>query len=123
MKKLYILIAATSILFTAACKKDGSAGSSNLVAISFVNATAGSEALVPKFGNINLIYSTVDYSSIVDYGASGLFSWRSGSTTISLTPITDTTHTLFSGNLNLQAGGIYSLYLTGTVARPDTVFM
>jgi hypothetical protein len=99
MKKLYILIAATSILFTAACKKDGSAGSSNLVAISFVNATAGSEALVPKFGNINLIYSTVDYSSIVDYGASGLFSWRSGSTTISLTQITDTTHTLFSGKV------------------------
>lgn len=123
MKKLYILLAATSILFTAACKKDGSTGSSNLAAISIVNATAGSAALVPKFGNINLIYSTVGFASRVNYGASNLFSWPGGSTTISLAQTTDTTHTVFAGNLNLQVGGIYSLYLTGTVAQPDTVFM
>jgi hypothetical protein len=123
MKKLYILLAAITILFTTACKKDGSAGSSNLAAISFVNATVSSAALVPKFGNTNLIYSQIGFASRVNYGASNLFSWPGGSTTISLTQATDTTHTVFAGNLNLQAGGIYSLYLTGTVAQPDTVFM
>jgi hypothetical protein len=122
MKKLYILLVAISTIF-AACKKDGSTGTSNLAAVSFVNATAGSSALVPKFGNINLIYSTLGASGKVNYGASSLLSWRGENTTLSFVQTTDTTHTLFTANLNLQIGGVYSLYLTGTVAQPDTVFM
>ena len=122
MKKLFILPAACSLLF-AACKKDSTTGTSSIAAVSFVNATTGSTPLVVKYGNTNIIYSAVTAGNKISYGASSLLSWVNGSNTVSFVQSTDTTHTLFTGNLNVQTGGIYSLYLTGTANQPDTVFI
>jgi hypothetical protein len=79
--------------------------------------------VVYKFNSPNLIYSAVSSSNKINYGASNVFSLVAGDITTALVQSADTTHALFSGTLNLQNNGIYSLYLCGTTAQPDTVFM
>lgn len=122
MKKFLALLAAISVLLFA-CNKNNLPLASVAASLSFANTTVGSAPLVTKFGNVNLIYSTVTTANKISYGVSNTFSEIGGGQTVSFIQTTDTTHTLFTGNLNLQTGGIYSLYLTGTVAQPDTVFI
>lgn len=121
MKKLLTLAAISVLLF--ACSKNDVSPASTLAALSFVNATVGSAPLAAKFNSNTLIFSTLASGNKISYGASNLFSAFGGTNAISFIQTTDTSHTLFASTLNLQTGGIYSLYLTGTVAQPDTVFM
>jgi len=122
MKKRFILLAATcGSLF--ACTKSNILPSSTVASLSFVNATVGSSPVVYKLNNLNINYSTVASGNKINYGASSLFPLVAGNVPLAFSQSTDTLHTLFTGALNLQSSGIYSLYLIGTAAQPDTVFM
>ena len=122
MKKLHILITSISLLFFS-CKKNAVVPDSAVASLSFVNATVGSAPLAANFNNQTIIFSLLASGNKINYGASNLFSPLAGSNTISFMQATDTIHSLFTGTLNLQSGGIYSLYLANTTSAPDTVFM
>jgi len=121
MKKILTLLAISGML--AACKQNNLPPANVSASLSFANAIVGSAPLVSKFGNVNIIYSAVTSVNKISYGGSSTFSEASGIIPVSFIQTTDTTHTLFTDNLNLQTGGVYSLYMTGTVAQPDTVFI
>ena len=106
-----------------ACKKTAVPPASIVASLSFVNATVGSSPVVVRIGNPNTIYSTLASTNKLSYGTSNVFSPVSGNTSIALVQSTDTLNTLFIGTLNLQNANVYSLYLTGTIAQPDTVFI
>jgi len=123
MKRLLTNLAVASILL-AGCAKSSVNPPSTAAALSFVNATVGSPPLIAHFSNnTKITYSTFSTSNRINYGGSNLYAPVSGTVGLSLVEATDTTQNLFSGNLNLQNNNVYSLYLTGTAASPDTVFI
>jgi len=105
------------------CSKNTVPPNSTVAALSFVNATVGASPVVVRVGNPNTIYSTLAAANKLSYGSSNLFSPTAGINSFSFVQTTDTTHTLFTANLNLQNASIYSFYLAGTVSQPDTVFI
>jgi len=121
MKKLLMLLTVMGVLLFA-CKKNADLPASAVASLSFVNATIGSAPLATRFNDQTIIFSSLSAANKINYGASNLFSPIAGTNSISFIQATDTTHSLFAGTLNLQTNGVYSLYLTGTTAQPDTLF-
>jgi len=118
MRHYYILIAVVGCLFLA-CKKSNNTG--GLASFNLINADPNlASAYVYFTGPDTAFYvqqSTVSYGSAVQYGAS------TGSSPVALFSTQDTLKPLFKGDFLLKPGGIYSLYLCGTEATPDTLFM
>ena len=119
MKKNIILFLVTIPGFILSCKKDNTVPIDS--SLDIINAAANipsvvvnfSEAAIPFYQNQAFVY----YSSSLEYG------FPSGVTPIVIVSSSDTTKPIFQGNLNLAAGGIYSLYLIGQSQKPDTFLM
>lgn len=99
------------------CHKSGSIVAPSSVTI--VNALAGSDPIVPVFGIGNP--PNFENAVQINYGSSQVYSPLSGNTSLSIKPITDTNHSIFNGNLDLKPGGIYSIYFSGNLTKPDTL--
>jgi len=119
----FFLMTAIAITSLFSCKKSALSPNSTVASLSVVNATVGASPVVVRIGNPNTIYSTLTSANKLNYGTSNLFSPIAGTNAFSFVQTTDTTHTLFSANLSLQNANVYSLYLVGTVAQTDTVFI
>jgi hypothetical protein len=93
-----------------------------------VNAMPASNPVVPRLGSdtsgryFNSPVSGRNIAS-VSYGASQLYSIGPGQTSLMVVPITDTTFNIFSSNLTLESGTIYSFYLSGDTAHADTMLV
>lgn len=126
IKKTSILLGIMLTLygFTSCIKTNGPTGASSL---NIINAIPGSNPLVTNFQplssskiqNILMWYSTalqIDYGSCKEIGS------YNGMTHLSLSQIDDTLTSIYSLNLNMKVGSIYSLFLTGTdTLHVDTV--
>src|SRR5258708_7212219 len=121
-----IIFAFGILIFMGSCRK-------NIITVTptatliLVNATAGGTTVKVNWTNVankstsqyyNQISTTVGYGANFGYG---VLSGRPVPFTIVAT--TDTINPIFSANLNLSNGGIYSLYLAGKVGAVDTVFV
>jgi len=106
-----------------ACKKTTLPPASNVAGFNFINATVGVNPLFVQFNNKSVIFSTLTTANKLSYGSTNLFSPLSGNVIISFIQTTDTTHTLFQGNFNLQKFNTYSFFLTGNVNQPDTLLL
>ena len=112
-------------LLLASCTKQGDPpGTASLI---IVNTVVGSQPLVTNFsGTKPITYYTARqliYKAFNDYN--NLFSAYSGLQQLALYQYPDTTeksNPLFNLTLDLPVGSIHSLFLTGTVNTPDTVF-
>ena len=120
--KTKIILAVSTLAGLLACKKTVNLPANNLASLNFVNTTVGSASLATKFNNKNIIFSNFSANE-VGYGSSHIFSPFSGNNIISFIQSSDTLHNLFQGKFQFQKGGIYTLFLTGTVSQPDTVFI
>ncbi len=120
-KLLSVIIIVSAVLL--ACKKNDFPATTQLSSVSFANATIGVATIIPQFNKPSIVYSTVTTAYKVNYGASNVYSVTPGTVSANFVQLTDTTRTLFSTNLVFQDRNIYSFYLTGTAAKPDTVFI
>jgi hypothetical protein len=109
------LILITGLL--ASCKQNNVVPSNS--AINIINASTDIPTAAVTFANNPIPY--YQQQALVNYSSSLEFGKPAGALPISLVSSTDTTHTFFSGNLNLAPGKIYSLYLCGTLPKPDTL--
>jgi hypothetical protein len=113
------------ILFCNGCKKNNDQPG-DISSLNIVNAIPGSDNLVTNFNGITgkMVDTFRWYNTAlqIGYGSSQIISSYSGATPLSLSQISDTLHSLYAGTLNLPAGTIHTLFLTGTVASPDTLF-
>ncbi|QEC43482.1 hypothetical protein [Pseudobacter ginsenosidimutans] len=98
------------------------------VSLTVVNAVVGSNTLRPNFTGTGTIRYIDTWP--ISYGifnlSSNLYSREAGITTLGLFQMPDTLakdQPLFNLQLNLPEASIHSLYLTGTVAEPDTMLI
>ena len=106
------------IFFVTACKKNNSNG--GLAALNIINANTNAPSVLVYLTDYpNSFYQNrapVYYGSALEYGT------PAGINPLSIYKKTDTVKPLFRTTLNLNAGGIYSLYLAGTAPQIDTIF-
>lgn len=102
------------------CNKDNPAPPAS-ASLTVVNAIVGSAALYTNFsGKQQLQY----YKTAQQIAANGFleFGGYVGDVPLSLSQITDTLHTVYSSTLTIEPNSIHSLFLTGTLAAPDSYF-
>ena len=102
-------------------------------ALTIVNAIPGSNNLLMNFignngskttGNFTLYNSEYKNNGGIGYGSYQEISPYSGTTNLSIVQISDTFQFISNVTLNLQIGGIYSFFLTGTdTLHVDTMFI
>lgn len=123
----YILVPAALMVLIASCKKD-ILPAINSASLTIVNALPNSNNLVTNFTGSNASKITPDTlqwyirALQIGYGGFSEIPYYSGSTPLLLAQITDTTHSVFNGVLDLPANTIHSLFVTGALATPDTLF-
>lgn len=123
MKKYLMIGTAMVMMAIAGCKNTDVSPASTVASFNFTYATINGSPLVIQFNNKPVIFSSLTTVNELNYGAANLFSPVSGNVTTAFIQSTDTTHTLFKGTFNLQNANTYSLFLTGTVNQPDTLFI
>ena len=114
------------ILSFTSCTKTADISPSS-TAFTIVNAIVGSSNLVTNFnsnGGGKILDTLKWYNTAlqISYGSCQEISSCSGVTPISLSQITDTMQSVYSGTFNLPTGSIHTLFMIGTVEQPDTLF-
>jgi Domain of unknown function (DUF4397) len=113
-------------LIAISCHKS-SGGTSSPASLNIINAIPTSQPIIPVLGTTDTI-QYFDNAPTVSYGSSQLYSPLSGRNSLYIVQFTDTLQInskvdMFSGTLNLHAGGIYSFFLTGDTTAVDTFFV
>ena len=105
-----------------ACKKEDATPivSSSLT---IVNALWAGDTLVTNFNPGSKIdsfsYTTANFVMPGNYKE---FSGYIGNVNLALSPLDDTTNTVYNGSMNLGAGTVHTLFIAGSPAAPDTLF-
>lgn len=102
------------------CEKSNPAPPAS-ASLTIVNAIVGSMALYTNFnGGTKLQY----YKTAQQIAANGFIEVGGyiGDVPLSLSQITDTLHTVYNSILTIEPNSIHSLFLTGTLAAPDSYF-
>jgi len=113
------------LIMTASCARTADVSGSSSLTI--VNAVTGSNSLVTNFtgsvGSKNAS-SFIYYSSAlqIPYGSFQEIGSYTGRTPLSISDITDTMNSVFYGTLTLPVGSIHTLFMTGTLTTPDSLF-
>lgn len=105
------------------CKQEIISPNSTVASFNVVDANIGSSSLFVNVFNKPVAFSSLNSNNYINYGSSNIYSPVAGSDNITVTQTTDTTKHLFQGNFNLQNRGIYTFFLAGTSAQPDTVLI
>ncbi|MBC9932868.1 DUF4397 domain-containing protein [Chitinophaga qingshengii] len=125
MKRIIYSAGCLLILLLAACSKDKT--KPGTASLTIINAVPGSRPLVTNFSGTQPIQYNI--ANQVQYGVVELlhnyFSSYAGSQPLALYQYPDTTEKskpLFNLMLDLPVGAMRTLFLTGTVDAPDTLF-
>ncbi|MFI5163364.1 MAG: DUF4397 domain-containing protein [Sphingobacteriales bacterium] len=118
-KILINLAGIAMILAVNSCKKTNVYLASGGSSLTIVNALVSGSALVGNFNyNVPLHYYRTA-QQIANYNSLE-FGNYSGDVQLALSQITDTTHTVFKGIVSLPKNTIQTLFITGTVAAPES---
>lgn len=107
-----------SVVALSSCAKSGS--NPTVSSFNVINAIPGSSSIVVNLWGSPFVYSA---GPTVGYASSNLFSPPTGKTSLTLTQSSDSTQTIFSGSFDFKAGSIHSFFLSGSQAKPDTLFV
>ncbi|MDR3712400.1 MAG: hypothetical protein P4L51_06265 [Puia sp.] len=121
-KRLLLLMLMVAVL---SCNKPANVAAP--AAVNIINAIPTSQGVIPVFGTTDAPHYFANAREI-GYGGVALYSPVGGSIALYIVQSSDTgdanpKNDVFYGNLNLVAGGIYSLFLAGENTNSDTVFV
>jgi len=108
------------IAFVSSCKKD-SVPIVNNASLNVINSGIGIGSIYVNRSGSSIEYYT--YADSIKYGTNEVYTLISGDAPIGITAKNDSTNILFSGNIRLESGGIYSLFLGGQSHISDTLFV
>lgn len=117
MKQLLSIIIIVTVLFFS-CSKRSVPGTGAVAAFNVVNAAVGSTSTVVAFSHSNITFAAWGN---ISYGAFNLFSPEAGNVPLTLAQISDTTQPFFQGTLTLNAGSVYSFFISGDTTIIDTL--
>jgi len=115
MKKIFTMLLIAALFFS--CKEEKTRPEA-IGTVNVINAITDADPI-----KVNPTGKTKSWSSLIlqtNYAAGTLYYNTVGNADFKIVPISDTTKTLFNQSFNLQAK-MYTLYLSGTVAAPDTM--
>jgi hypothetical protein len=118
MKQVLSIVFIVTFAFFS-CSKKSVPATGSVAAFNFVNAVEGSSPTVVAFGHSNITYAAW---GDISYGSSNLFSPEAGSVPLTLARMSDTTQPFFQGTLMLNAGSVYSFFISGDTTATDTLF-
>ena len=107
------------IMFVTSCKKNNVDLPSGGSSLTIVNALVGSSSLVTNF-NYNVPLKYYRTAQQISYGAGFEFGNYSGDISLALSQINDTTNTVFKNVISLHKNTVNTLFITGTLASPDS---
>lgn len=119
MKNIYFIgLYALAVAIGISCKKEANKLYSTS-SVTVVNAMQNMQDIVVTFSDTVLPYylnqAPIHFASGIEYGV------PSGYTPLTVLSFADTSHSFFSGSIDIKAGGIYSLFLTGQEKAIDSV--
>jgi len=118
--KLYLLFL-TGTVISLSCKKDNNNGPTTIASLNVINAAIDVPSVNVNFTNNPIPFYL--YQQPVYYGSNFEWGISSGDSAITIVSSADTMNNLYSGNLNLSPGGIYSLYLIGQLPKVSVLFV
>lgn len=119
-KQIIVILLLAEVLNTS-CKKDSYNNIVPTATLNVINAAPD----VPSL-NVNLTSTPIAYSLYqqpIYYATSWEWGLPPGDSPIVIISSLDTSNALFSGNINLKAGGIYSLYILNGIAKGNALFL
>jgi len=129
MKKLIYYIAILVLLeLGVSCGKNNSTPTGG-ASLTVINSVVGSDALITNFSNDYALSNFYARANMLYYGSynssSNEFGLKSGSIPLALYQLPDTTSKstpVYKLQLNMAIGSIHTLFLTGQISSPDTLF-
>lgn len=115
MRHLFLILLLIVTFF--ACKEDNAFYQTS--SLNIINATVGAGPMKVNHSDSSIPWSS--YGPTLAYGSAKLYGIKPGDSPITIVRSDDTTKTIFDSIVPTVRGGIYSLYLTGTVANPESV--
>jgi hypothetical protein len=115
MRKIFTMLSIALLFFSC---KDEKTRPQAIGTINVINAITDAGPI-----KVNPTGKTKSWSSLVlqtNYAAGNLYYATADNANFVIAPVSDTTKTLFNRSFNLKAK-MYTLYLSGTVAAPDTM--
>jgi len=106
------------VLWTSSCKKSDSFPVPATVNI--VHAIANGKPVIPVFGS-----DAIDYfkaAQTVSFGTAAIYNLPGGLRPVYLAKNTDTTNRIYDSEVDVVAGGMYSLFFAGDTSKPEAVF-
>jgi len=98
-----------------------------MASLSMANAVIGAAVVKANWTNVGDKVSGQPYSQItttVNYGSYSVYSVLANKVVpLTVASTADTADAIFTGNLNLSTGGVYSLFLAGYTGAIDTVLI
>ena len=92
------------------------------VSVNIAHAIINGDAVVPYLGyDPSMTFPTSPAN--IKFGAAAKYNSFGGNNSITVVSLTNKTTAFFSGTFDLDAGGIYSLFLCGTATAPDTLLI
>ncbi|MDB5089224.1 MAG: hypothetical protein JWR09_3218 [Mucilaginibacter sp.] len=129
MKYLKFILLLTATQFILGCKKDKNLNVTQITSsLTVINAVPGSSPLATNFSTNYTLTSYYKNALRINYGtfsSSYEFGSHSGTTPLELYQYPDTLSSstpLYKLSLNLGSGSIHTLFLTGLLSSPDTLF-
>lgn len=106
------------VLWTSSCKKNDSFPVPATVNI--VNAIVNGKPIIPVFSNDVIQYYKA--AQTVSFGSAAIYGLPGGVRPVYLTKSTDTTSRIYTSEVDVQEGNMYSLFFAGDTAKPEAVF-
>lgn len=114
-----LLALAILLLWLCSCNKSDSVVTPASVTV--VHAIFNGKPVIPVFS-----YDAIQFYSgapKLNYGASALYNSRGGIQPFYLAKSTDTTKRIYNSEMELEAGGLYSLFFAGDTTQPESVLV
>ena len=119
MLMLRSLVAITLVvLWTSSCKKSDSFPVPATVNI--VHAIANGKPIIPVFSNDPIEYFKA--AQTITFGNAAIYSLPGGLRPLYLAKNTDTSNRIYNSEVDMKAGGMYSLFFAGDTSKPEAVF-
>ncbi|OQP52831.1 hypothetical protein A4H97_24345 [Niastella yeongjuensis] len=114
----YLTVFTGVVLWVCSCKKNDSFPVPATVNI--VHAIANGKPIIPVFGSDAIEYFKA--AQTVTFGNAAIYSLPGGLRPVYLAKNTDTTNRIYDSEIDVAAGGIYSLFFAGDTSKPEAVF-
>jgi len=118
MRRIQYFLILSTVIAASSCKKSNF-GSSGIASINIINASTDLPSVIVNFSDTTLPFYL--NQAPISSGSNLEFGVPSGPNPLIVVSSSDTVKPVYRGTLNLEAGGIYSLYLAGQGGVADTI--